>query len=90
MINGVQLTLLATTSTQTDPELNPSTGTDKPITIKTQSDPQKAVDAIKGFVEDYNSLLKLLNDKISEEKYRDFAPLSDEQKSAMKEADITT
>ncbi|MEK5435031.1 MULTISPECIES: flagellar filament capping protein FliD [Paenibacillus] len=90
LINGVQLTLLATTSTQTDPEVNPSTGTDKPITIKTQSDPQKAVDAIKGFVEDYNSLLKLLNDKISEEKYRDFAPLSDEQKSAMKEADITT
>ncbi|WP_339318581.1 flagellar filament capping protein FliD [Paenibacillus sp. FSL R10-2734] len=90
LINGIQMTLLATTYTTLTPEVNPPAGADKPITIKTQSDPQKAVDAIKGFVEDYNSLLTLLNGKISEEKYRDFAPLTDEQKTAMKEADITT
>lgn len=88
LINGIQLTLLATTTTST--ETPPLPADDKPITIKTQSDPQKAVDTIKGFIEDYNSLLTLLNGKISEEKYRDFAPLTDEQKTAMKEADITT
>lgn len=90
ILNGIQMNLLSTTSTQSDPNVNPSSDpTDKPITISTQSDPQTAVDTIKGFVEDYNSLIATLNSKISEEKYRDYAPLTDEQKADMKEADIT-
>lgn len=90
-VNGVLLTLSATTSTTTDPFKGPEYlgAIDKPVNISIQSDPTKAIDSIKAFVEDYNSLISLLNSKISEEKYRDFAPLTDEQKADMKEADIT-
>jgi flagellar hook-associated protein 2 len=75
-INGVALTLLATTAA------------DKTATITTQTDSTKAVETIKGFIEDYNELLKLLNNKTNEAKYRTFTPLTDEQKKDMKEADI--
>ncbi|MBE7681620.1 flagellar filament capping protein FliD [Paenibacillus sp. P13VS] len=77
-VNGVQLTLL-----------NKST-VDNPVSkIKTQVDSQNALDSIKSLVEDYNNLLGFLNSKVSEEKYRDFLPLTDEQKVEMKEDDIT-
>lgn len=76
-VNGVDITLLTTTDV------------DKPATITTQSDPTEALNTIKGFIEDYNSLLNLLNTKTSEAKYRNFAPLSDEQKKEMKESEIT-
>lgn len=82
-INGVQLTLLELTKTDKD-------SVDVPVIIKTQTDPNKAMETIKGFVEDYNSLILSLNAKIDEAKYRDFKPLTDEQKTALKEDDIKT
>jgi flagellar hook-associated protein 2 len=88
LINGVQLTFLATT---------PFTGLDanslpvdsNPVTITTQTDVDKALSTIKSFVSDYNDLIKVLNDKVEEEKYRTFLPLTDEQKKEMKENEIT-
>lgn len=79
-INGVQLTLLDVTKD--------SNGTDIPANVKTQSDPDKALESIKGFMDDYNALIKALNTKVNETRYRDFKPLSDEQKKEMKENDI--
>jgi flagellar hook-associated protein 2 len=57
--------------------------------IAIETDTSTAVTNIKAFVEDYNNLISSLNSKITEEKYRDFAPLTDEQKADMKEADVT-
>jgi flagellar hook-associated protein 2 len=82
-INGVQLTLQELTT-------KVGSSVDEPVIIKTQTDPDKAVETIKGFVEDYNSLIVSLNAKIDEAKYRDFRPLTDEQKSALKDDDIKT
>lgn len=82
-INGVQLTLQELTKKDAN-------SVDIPVIIKTQTDPEKAVESIKGFVEDYNSLVVSLNAKIDEAKYRDFRPLTDEQKSALKDDDIKT
>lgn len=77
-INGVSLTLLETSAA------------DKTTTINTQTESSTAIETIKGFIEDYNSMIELLNKKTSEVKYRDFAPLTEEQKKDMKEADIKT
>lgn len=74
-VNGVKLTFLEETS-----------GT--PSKITTQSDPSKAVETIKSFVDTYNELLGLMNSKLSEQKYRDYAPLTSEQKKDMTEDDI--
>ncbi|KGE20416.1 flagellar filament capping protein FliD [Paenibacillus wynnii] len=90
-VNGVSLTLLATTVNSIDPTIDPfdSGEANNPTKITIQSDPTKAIDTIKSFVADYNNLLSAMNSKISEEKYRDFPPLTDEQKVDMKEDDIT-
>ena len=81
LVNGVQLTLLKKTADTANP-----TNLSK---ISTQSDPTKAVDTLKAFVQSYNDLLDVFNKKIDEEKYRDFSPLSDDQKQNMKESEIT-
>ncbi|GGD92191.1 flagellar filament capping protein FliD [Paenibacillus nasutitermitis] len=87
-VNGVQITLLATTTSMTD-STNPNyLSDDKPAKISTQTDSTKALETIKSFINDYNDLLGTLNSKISEERYKDFQPLTDEQKSNMTENDI--
>lgn len=73
--NGVEMTLLQVTK-------------DKPFTISTQTDPQKALDTVKAFIDSYNSLIDTLNTKVGEEKYRDYPPLTDEQRKDMSESDI--
>lgn len=62
--------------------------TDKPITFSSTTDTDKVFDSIKQFVDDYNKLITDLNSKIREPKYRDFAPLSAEQKADMKDKEI--
>lgn len=75
-VNGVKMTLLAVS------------GTDGATEISTQTDTTKTLDTITNFVKDYNDLISLLNTKVSEERYKDFTPLTDEQKKDMKEKDI--
>ncbi|WHT47914.1 flagellar filament capping protein FliD [Sporosarcina thermotolerans] len=51
-------------------------------------DTDKIVESVVKFVDDYNKLIEELNEKIREPKYRNFQPLSDEQKKDMKEKEI--
>jgi flagellar capping protein FliD len=80
-INGVTLTLQEETV---------KNGVDNPVIIKNQTDPDKALESIKGFIDDYNNLIKSLNSTIRETKYKDFKPLTDEQKKEMTESEIIT
>ncbi|MCK8489047.1 flagellar filament capping protein FliD [Paenibacillus sp. MBLB2552] len=57
-------------------------------TIQTKADTDKLVEAVKSFVSDYNNLIDSLNSKISEERYRKYAPLTEDQKKEMKEDEI--
>lgn len=77
-VNGINITAIKVTGKD-----------DKPSTITTTIDTTKAVDTIKSFIDTYNDLLNTMNTKVDEEKYRDFPPLTDEQRSAMKETEIT-
>lgn len=58
--------------------------------ITVDSDEQKVVDKIKGFVNDYNKLIEKLQKKITAKKpkYGEYRPLTDEEKKAMSEDDI--
>jgi len=58
------------------------------ISLTVESDLDAIVDKIKAFVENYNSVMEKIDGKLSEKRYRDYTPLTDEQKDAMKEADI--
>lgn len=77
VLNGVEITLNSVTGAG-----------DKNTIVKTQSDPSKMLDTIKSFIKDYNNLIDYLNTKVGEEKYRDYAPLTDDQKKEMEEEDI--
>lgn len=85
--NGVQMTFLTVTG-DLDSSTKKPDANDKPFTITTQSDPQKALDTIKSFITDYNDLMALFNKKVGEEKYRDFAPLTSDQRKELSESDI--
>ncbi len=61
---------------------------DQAITFNVTTDTEKVFDKVKSFVDDYNKIIEDLNKKIREPKYRDFQPLSTEQKADMKEKDI--
>ena len=58
------------------------------ITLTVGKDIDSVVDQIKSFVEQYNTIMEDLGTKLGEKRYRDFPPLTDEQKDAMKEKDI--
>lgn len=58
------------------------------VDIKVTSDVQKSVDKFKAFIDKYNDLVSKINTKITEKTNKDYAPLTDEQKSSMTEEQI--
>ena len=59
-----------------------------PITIRVSGDSDGMVKQIMEFADAYNSTLELLNQRTKEKKNRGFNPLTEDQKSDMKEADV--
>lgn len=57
-------------------------------TIDIRTDTDTIVNNIKAFVDLYNEVLTALDSKITEPRFRDYQPLTSEEKDAMKEADI--
>lgn len=64
-----------------------SSATD-PIKATVSSDTTKTYEFIKGFVDKYNEMVGKLNTKTSEKVYKDYAPLTDEQREALSEDQI--
>ena len=59
------------------------------VNLSVIKDVDSAVNKIKAFVEQYNAVVDDLGTKLAEKRYRDFNPLTDEQKADMNEKDIT-
>jgi hypothetical protein len=58
------------------------------LEITMKEDATSLLEPIKKFVEDYNAMMDLMNGLVKEKVYRDFPPLSDEQKNEMSEKEI--
>lgn len=69
-------------------EVNLKQVTTGPVTFSSAPDTDKILESVVKFVDDYNKLIDELHSKIREPKYRNFQPLSDEQKKEMKEKEI--
>ncbi|KAF0996441.1 flagellar hook-associated protein 2 [Geobacillus sp. TFV-3] len=85
-INGLQTTRSSNTFT-----INGVTYTVKgtgTATVSVATDVDAMFNAIKGFVDKYNETIDKINAKLKEERYRDYPPLTDEQKEAMTEKQI--
>jgi len=62
----------------------------QPTYISVTNDTDKAVASIQSLVDSYNKILAEINGKVNETRYKDFPPLTDAQKTAMKDSDINT
>ncbi|MDF2535994.1 MAG: hypothetical protein K0R18_2153 [Bacillales bacterium] len=67
---------------------NPLSTSDS-ATIRVNTDSDTVYKSISDFVDKYNDTIKQINDKLSETRNRDYAPLTDAQKSSMSDSDIT-
>lgn len=74
-INGINLDLR---------QANPN----EKITIKVDTDVDAVYDKIKSFVDKYNELVDKIGKLLTEKKYSDYSPLTDEQKEEMTEKQI--
>lgn len=57
-------------------------------TIRVSNDIDAIYDKIVDFINTYNSVIEKINAKLTESRYRDFPPLSEEQKNEMSEREI--
>ena len=58
------------------------------ITLAMTQDVDQAFENIKTFVEAYNKVIETINEALSQERFRDYPPLTDEQKEAMTDKEI--
>ncbi|NHM29957.1 flagellar filament capping protein FliD [Neobacillus terrae] len=58
------------------------------IDINVKTDTDTVYNNIKGFVDAYNTLIDSINTKLNEKRYRDYPPLTDEQRSSMTDKQI--
>ncbi len=61
---------------------------DGPTTLNVNTNTEEVFDHVTEFVEEYNELIATVNEKIAEDRHRDYRPLTDEQKEAMSETEI--
>jgi flagellar hook-associated protein 2 len=61
---------------------------ESPVRIEIRQDVDKAFDNIMAFVNKYNEVIDSINQKYREPRYRDFLPLTDQQKKGMSEKEI--
>lgn len=60
----------------------------KTATLTIERDVDTVVETIKNFINTYNDTISAINSKLTEERYRDYLPLTDEQKKELKEDEI--
>lgn len=70
--------------------LKAKTAVDSPANVVISSDVETIVKNVKSFVDEYNKVLKAVNAELYEKKYKDYLPLTEDQRTNMKEAEITT
>ncbi|WP_020619542.1 flagellar filament capping protein FliD [Paenibacillus daejeonensis] len=86
--NGQSATYESNTFTIADMTFTAKQTTTAAVDVVVTQDVDAAFNAIKNFVDKYNELLDLVNTKTSEKRYRDFQPLTEEQKKEMNDDDI--
>ena len=73
-INGAEITVKKTTT--------------EAVTFSSKADVDTILDTVTQFVNKYNEIIKNIQDKTSESKYRSYTPLTTEQKKAMTEDEV--
>ena len=59
-----------------------------PITLSMGTDVDQAFENIKSFIDSYNKVIDTLNKSLSEERFRDYLPLTDDQREELSDKEI--
>lgn len=88
-LNGLSVTVSGTFGEYDENgHINEAASREDAVTFDAKVDTEKAVDAVKQMIEDYNSLIELVNKELTTKRDRDYAPLTDEQRAEMSENEI--
>lgn len=88
-LENAEATLTAAQAAKTAETTNPSTAPNiSPVSMTSTTNVDEMMNKIKDFVKTYNDLIKELNDKTKESKYRDYKPLTSMQREEMEEKEI--
>lgn len=87
-INGTVLSLTSNTFTFDGVKFSIKQNFVSPTTVNVATDNDAVFDKIKNFIDKYNELIEKVNKKISEPVYRDYKPLTNEEREALSEKQI--
>ncbi|GEL78702.1 flagellar hook-associated protein 2 [Tenuibacillus multivorans] len=86
--NGLQLESFTNEYTLNDVNFKLTNTTEGTAFIDVSNDKNATVDKITEFVDKYNEIIETITEKTSEERHRDYPPLTDAQKEEMTEREI--
>lgn len=89
VINGVTTRHSSNSFTINGVTFNLNGKTDTAATVTVTQDVDAIYNSIKSFIDKYNEVIDKISQKVSELPNRDYAPLTDDQKSEMKDSEIT-
>ncbi|MEK5140701.1 MULTISPECIES: flagellar filament capping protein FliD [Paenibacillus] len=88
-VNGLDITRSSNTFTMNGVELTLNNASGSTSTrIEVAKDTDKLVESVQKFVDAYNDVLSTLNNKVSEERYKKYAPLTTAQKKDMSDDEV--
>ncbi|MFB5660990.1 flagellar hook-associated protein 2 [Alteribacillus sp. HJP-4] len=87
-MNGIETERRSNTFTENGVEFTlKDTFADTPVQANISTDTDRIVETITDFVGKYNEMIELIDGKLTEEVYRDYPPLTDEQREEMSESE---
>lgn len=86
-INGVETERRSNTFNISGMTITLKDVSEQAITLGASTDVDSIFDTISSFVNEYNDLVDLVNGKLNERYYRDYEPLTDEERDAMSESE---
>lgn len=81
-MNGVSFTLKDTLNKVEEGETAP-TVVEPSISINISNNTDKVFENIKSFIDEYNTLIDKIHSKVNEERYRDYLPLTDDEREQL-------
>ncbi|UOY86936.1 flagellar hook-associated protein 2 [Bacillus glycinifermentans] len=88
VINGLQMEKTSNNFTVNNVTYQLKGTTKSAVSLDVSTDVDTIFNQIKDFVTKYNDLVDTMNGKLTEEKYRDYTPLTDEQKEGMSDKQV--
>src|SRR5690606_32400925 len=85
MINGLETERLSNTFEMNGVTFTLKGITEQPVYLQVNHDYDTIMENIKSFVENYNKIVEMIEEKLRETRYRDYLPLTDEEREKLTE-----